>query len=340
MNQLHLALLSGDGIGEAAGHELDSVLHLLADRFGFKCRVTPVPFGRKAYDTYGIALPEASVTAIREADAALFAAVDSSGIPGTTPVGLLRRQLGLYADVRPIRSGSGRQALRPDIDLVFIRETTQGFLSDRNLYAGNGEWMSDENTAFSLRVISYEASRRIADFAFSYARTHGRKKVTAIHKVSIFKMTCGTFLRACRDSAVAYPEITYEEEVADSTANGLVAHPQRYDVILTTNLFGDVLSDEAAALVGDLAPSVNIGAQSRVYSPISHSPAYSLLAADSYDPIPPLLCLQTLLEDLGQAQAAAALGTCTASVAAQTGIHTTQLWSQLRASLEEHYGNN
>ena len=111
-------------------------------------------------------------------------------------------------------------------------------------------------------------------------------------------------------------------------------------MILTTNLFGDILSDEASALVGDLAPSVNIGTQSRVYSPISHSPAYSLLASDSYDPVPSLLCLQALLEDLGQAQAAAALGACIASVAAQTGVHTTQLWSQLRAALEEHYVNN
>lgn len=98
--------------------------------------------------------------------------------------------------------------------------------------------MSDADTAFSLRVITYGASRRIADHAFDYAEKNGRKKVTALHKSSIFKLTCGTFLRACRDAAAAHPAVAYEEEVVDNAANGLIAHPERYDVLLTTNLFG------------------------------------------------------------------------------------------------------
>lgn len=337
MSGLRVTLLEGDGIGPAAAREAARLLELLAARYGFGCEITRAEFGLAAYRKTGCALPPGTVAAIKASDAAFFAAVDSKGVEGPTPVGLLRRQLGLYADIRPIRSYGGR-ALRPGLDLVVVRETTQGFLSDRNLYAGSGEWMSDADTAFSLRVVSYAASQRIAQFAFSYARAHGRKKVTAVHKASIFKLSCGTFLRACRDTAAAYPEISYEEEAADATANGLVAHPERYDIVLTTNLFGDILSDEASALAGDAVPSVNLGAGARIYSPVSHDPAYRRLEEDSYDPLPTLLCLRALLEDLGQGQAACALGRCSAGIALSGGARTSQVWAQVRAALEGAHG--
>lgn len=307
MNIHRVALLSGDGIGPVLAAEAEELLTLLGRRFGFQCICTGYPFGKGAFDAFGTPLPRETAEGIRAADAALAAAVDAKGVSGPTPVGLLRRELGLFADLRPIRARPGRWALRDDLDLVVVREITQGFLSDRNLFAGSGEWMSDPDTAFSLRVVTYQASRRIADYAFSYALRHGRKKVTALHKASIFKQTCGTFLRACRDAAAACPQVAYEEEVVDNAANGLIARPERYDVLLTTNLFGDILSDEAAALVSSLAPSVNRGPEAQVYLPVVHSPAYQALAADSFDPFPALLCLVMLLKDLGEADAAQAL---------------------------------
>lgn len=307
MRTHRIALLSGDGIGPVLAEESAALLELLGRRMGFSCELTRCPFGREAFLKTGTPLPEETAGAIRAADGAIAAAVDAKDVRGPTPVGLLRRELELFADVRPIRSRPGRWSLREDLDLVVVREITQGFLSDRNLHAGNGEWMSDEDSAFSLRVVTYGASRRIADYAFDYAEKNGRRKVTALHKASIFKLTCGTFLRACRDAAAAHPAIAYEEEVVDSAANGLIAHPERYDVLLTTNLFGDILSDEASALVSSLAPSVNQGPGARVYLPVTHAPAYQALAEDRYDPMPAMLCLQMLLEDLGEAEAAAAL---------------------------------
>lgn len=307
MRTHRITLLSGDGIGPVLAEELAGTLELLGMRTGFQCVLERRPFGREAYLKTGTPLPEETVESVRSAEAAIVAAVDAKDVKGPTPVGLLRKKLGLFADVRPIRARPGRWSLREDLDLVVVREITQGFLSDRNLHAGSGEWMSDQDTAFSLRVVTYEASRRIAEYAFDYAERNGRRRVTALHKASIFKQTCGTFLRACRDAAAAHPGIAYEEVVADNAANGLIAHPERYDVLLTTNLFGDILSDEAAALVSSLAPSVNQGPGVRVYLPITHSPAYEDLARDCYDPVPGFLCLHMLLRDLGETEAAALL---------------------------------
>lgn len=333
MRSHRIALLSGDGIGPVLAKETEGLLRLLGERTGFRCETETLPFGREAFLKSGTPLPEETARGIRAADAAIAAAVDARDVKGPTPVGLLRRELGLFADVRPIRARPGRWALREDLDLVVVREITQGFLSDRNLYAGNGEWMSDGDTAFSLRVITYEASRRIADYAFDYAEQNGRRKVTALHKASIFKLTCGTFLRACRDAAAAHPAIAYEEEVADDAANGLIAHPERYDVLLTTNLLGDILSDEASALVSSLAPSVNQGPDARVYLPVTHSPAYEALRQDAYDPMPAVLCLHMLLQNLGEAEAAALLDRAISAVLPRAYPCTSALLAGLRAGL-------
>lgn len=333
MRTHRVALLTGDGIGPVLAREADDLLALLGHRFGFCCETALLPFGREAFTAFGTPLPDETAKGIRSADAAFAAAVDAKGVTGPTPVGLLRKKLDLFADVRPIRARPGRWSLREDLDLVVIREITQGFLSDRNLHAGCGEWMSDADTAFSLRVITYGANRRIADHAFDYAEKNGRKKVTALHKSSIFKLTCGTFLRACRDAAAAHPAVAYEEEVVDNAANGLIAHPERYDVLLTTNLFGDILSDEAAALVSSLAPSVNQGPGARVYLPVTHSPSYEALKADAYDPIPALLCLHMLLSELGEPEAAAALDGALSRLLLHPGEHTAQQLSALRRAL-------
>lgn len=339
MREYNVVLLEGDGAGPRLADGMGSLLERLSRQFGFICQLSRQPFGKSACQAHGSALPPQTIQALKQADGALLGAVDGKGIPGATPVGLLRRELELFADVRPIRARAGRWALRSDLDLVFIRECSQGFLSDRNLHAGSGEWMSDGDTAFSLRVITYGASRRIADFAFDYARRNGRKKLTALHKAGIFKMTCGTFLRACRDAARDYPEIAYAEENVDDAANGLISRPEDYDVLLTTNLFGDILSDEAAALVSSLAPTVNAGPGSRVYLPVSHSPAYGALESDTYDPYPALLCLEMMLENLGEIQAARALDGAICRTLPLEFDTTTARLERLSAELEQPQGD-
>lgn len=332
MREHRVALLSGDGTGPVLAEQMGELLDILGERHGFRCRTALCPFGRRAFLTEGTPLPDQTVRQVLASDGALMAAVDARDVTGPTPVGLLRKKLGLFAEIRPVRARPGRWALRPDLDLVLVREITQGFLPDRNLRAGSGEWMSDDDTAFSLRVITYEASRRVAEHAFDYAQRHGRKKVTAVHKASVFKLTCGTFLRACRDAAAAHPAIAYEEQAVDAAASGLIACPERYDVLLTTNLFGDILSDEAAALVSSLVPSADRGPEASVYMPASHPPAYEALEEDCYDPMPALLCLEMLLRDLGEAEAAGALDDALSAALTAPCTGTSALLAGIRAA--------
>ncbi len=301
---LRIALLQGDGIGAVLADFWARALESLGRKRGFAADCRILPFGKESFRTSGAAVPAETLDGVRDADAALLFAVDSSGIPGPTPVGTLRRELSLFADVRLIKSRPGGKSFRPDIDLVFVRECSEGFLSDRNLHAGNGEWMPDENTAHSLRLITRRASERIARFAFEFAEAAGRKKITALHKASIFKMTCGLFLESCRRVSDDFPGIALDDEVADNAANGLIARPDSYDVLLTTNLFGDILSDEAAALVSSLAPSANFGDEAAVFLPVSHGPDYEGLKQGRFDPMPSALCVAMMLDHLRLADAA------------------------------------
>lgn len=306
MKTYRIVLLDGDGIGKALTDYWSRVLPVIADDHGFCLDCCVMPFGKGAYERLGDAAPEETLAAIDAADAALLSAVDAKGA-GKSPVGTLRRKLDLYADVRPIKSRPGRWAYRDDLDLVFIRECTQGFLPDRNMFAGNGEFMPDANTALSVRVVTRDASERIARFAFEWAYANKRKRITALHKAPLFKMTCGLFLESCRAIAKGFRDIELDEELVDNAANRLIANPESVDIMLATNLFGDILSDEAAALVSSLAPSMNLGDSAAVFLPVNHQPAYKELEKDAYDPLPSALCVHMLLRHLGEEPAAARL---------------------------------
>lgn len=316
MRTYRIALLRGDGIGQPLIEFWRDALPQVAERYGFAVECLVLPFGKSAGAGGGGAVPDSTLDGIRAADAALLGAVDAKGM-GESPIGLLRRMLDLYADVRPIKSRPGRWSYRSDLDLVCIRESTQGFLPDRNLFAGRGEFMPDADTALSLRVVTRGASERIARFAFEYARRHGRKRITVLHKEPIFAMTCGLFLAACREVAKGYPDILLDVDLIDNAANRLISEPESFDILLTTNLFGDIISDEAAALVSSLAPSANLGDGAALFMPVNHQPKYASLETDDYDPMPVALCVHMLLSTIGEEGAAGrverGIGACLAS---------------------------
>jgi isocitrate/isopropylmalate dehydrogenase len=222
------------------------------------------------------------------------------GIPSPSPIGFLRKELDLFADVRPVRSFPGVWSLRPDIDMVCIREATEGFIADRNLYKGYGEFMTNKDQVVSLRVISREACERIARFAFEYARKNNRRKITALHKANVLKMGCGLFLESVQQVAASYPDIELSDESVDNAAGNLIKNPENYDVLLTTNLFGDILSDEAAGLVSSLVPTGNFGTSTPLFLPIDHSPQYSQEGKGTISPFGVILCSAMLLEHLGE----------------------------------------
>lgn len=305
MNEYRIALLSGDGVGaeliEAASIVLEAAA-AKADRF--RIRFQTYPYGKKAYEQLGEACPAETLEGIRSSAAALLGAVCVKGIPSPSPIGYLRKQLDLYADVRPIRSFPGVWSLRPDIDLVCIREATEGFIADRNLYKGYGEFMTNKDQVVSLRVVSRDACERIARFAFDYARKNNRRKITALHKANVLKMGCGLFLESVRKIAAAHPSIELCEESIDDAAGNLIKHTDNYDILLTTNLFGDIISDEAAGLVSSLIPTGNFGASTPLFMPIDHKPRYSEEGKDTVNPLGIILCAAMLLEAVGEPAAA------------------------------------
>lgn len=309
MRTYRIALLPGDGPGPAYMEGLNQALQLLAQRL----RASAMPFqletacydiGMAALRAHGDTLPPASRTAIEQADASLIGLIDKEAEQHKNVIGLLRRELTLYADVRPIRPLGPLWALKKDIDIVCIRESTEGFLADRNMHKGSGEMMPTEDVVVSMRVLTREACRRIAVFAFEYARAHGRKSVTAVHKANVLRLGCGFFLNIVREVAAGYPDIALYDDVVDHVAHQLIAAPERYDILLMTNLMGDILSDEASALVSGMTGSANIGARTAVFFPVTHLVDVRAGADDAVNPVPLFLSAVLMLAHLGLHEAA------------------------------------
>jgi len=255
-----IAIIPGDGIGPEV---MEVTLHLL-NCLDIDLNYKEASAGNKCFKQTGTTIPEETIETARQADATLFGAVTT--VPGQkSAIITLRKDLDLYANIRPIKSYPGVKSLYQDLDLVIIRENTEG------LYAGIEE--ETESGATALRVITTKASERICNFAFEYAKMTGRKKVTAVHKANILKITDGLFKDKFYAVAKNYPDIDADDNYVDAMAMFLITKPQEFDCIVTTNLFGDILSDEGAGLVGGLglAPSANVGKNNGLFEPVHGS---------------------------------------------------------------------
>lgn len=291
-----VTLIPGDGIG----HEITQAMVKVVEASGVEIKFEKVVAGEETLEKENTPLPTYVLDSIRKNKVAIKG-------PITTPVGwgfrsvnvALRQELNLYAGVRPAVSFPGSPTLYENIDLVVIRENTEG------LYCGIEHFIDSEKTiGESIRVISRKASERIVKFAFEYAIAHNRKKVTCIHKANILKITCGLFLDVAREIAQQYPQIEFEDKIVDNMAMQLVKKPQEYDVLVTTNLFGDILSDLCAGLVGGLglAPSANMGDDIAVFEPVHGScPKYA--GQDKVNPSACILSGAMMLEYLGEKSA-------------------------------------
>ena len=270
MRRTRITLIPGDGIGpEVVGVTLEI---LKAARV--KIEFEEAKAGEAAMKEYGTPLPEETLQDIKKNKVALKG-------PITTPVGSgfrsvnveIRQALDLYANVRPAKLYEGINSPYKNVDLVVIRENTEG------LYSGIERYLDKDKTiAEDVNRITKKASERIVRFAFEYALKEGRKKVTAVHKANILKATGGLFLNTAKEVAKDYPHVEFEDRIVDNMAMQLVKKPEVYDVIVTTNLFGDILSDLCAGLVGGLgvAPSANLGDEIAVFEPVHGSaPKYA-----------------------------------------------------------------
>jgi isocitrate dehydrogenase (NAD+) len=290
-----VTLIPGDGVGPELTEATVRVLE--AGDVGLEWE--RVEAGAAVIERYGTPLPDGVIESIRANRVALKG-------PLTTPVGggfrsvnvALRKALDLYANVRPARSMVGVPAKWLDVDLVIVRENTE------DLYTGV-ERMVGPDLAEATKTITRHASERIARYAFDYAVANGRRKVTAVHKANILKLTDGLFLESCRHVAEGYPAIEFEDRIVDNLCMQLVQKPQAYDVLVLPNLYGDIVSDLAAGLVGGLgvAPGANIGSEAAVFEPVHGSvPKYAGL--DRADPTAMILSGVLMLRHLGEMDAA------------------------------------
>lgn len=286
-----ISLITGDGIGPELSDSVSRVLETITDRLGLKLDVTRLSAGDAALEDTGHALPDGTVEAIKRSDACLKAPVGESA---ADVIVVLRRMLDLYANVRPAKSYPCMPALRDDIDMVIVRENTE------DLYAGK-EFPLGGGSAVALRIISERASKRIARYAFETAARRGRqKKVTCVHKSNVMRVTDGLFAKSCAEVSEDYPDIGFEQMYVDACAMNLIRRPERFDVIVTTNLFGDILSDESSQVVGGLgmAPAANIGDNFALFEPV-HGAAFDIAGKNVANPSSFILSAKLMLDWLG-----------------------------------------
>ena len=300
-----VTLIQGDGIGPAIVAATLTVMEATGVKIAWEEAIA----GEEALEKYGTPLPEETLVSLQKNKVGLKG-------PLTTPIGsgyrsinvALRKALDLYANLRPAKSYPGVNSPYREIDLVVVRENTE------DLYAGV-EHMVGPDAAESIKIITRRASERIVRYAFEYARQHNRRKVTAVHKANILKLSDGLFLETARSVAAQYPEIEFEERIVDNMAMQLVQKPHLYDVMVMPNLYGDILSDLCAGLVGGLgvAPSANVGDTVALFEPV-HGSAPKYRGEDKVNPTAMILTAALMLRYLGEEEAASRIERAVAEV--------------------------
>ena len=294
-----ITLIPGDGIGPEVSAVVVRIAEAAGAATGVKFDWHSFAAGADAFEHFGEYIPQALYRSIEENRVALKG-------PVTTPVGegfssinvALRQRFELFANFRPVKNLPGLKTRYPDIDLIIVRENTE------DLYAGL-EHVIVPGVVQSLKIITEKSSTRIAQFAFDYARKHGRKKIHAIHKANIMKLSDGLFLRCCRGVAATYPDVTYAEHIVDNTCMQLVMNPYQYDILLTENLYGDILSDLCSAFVGGLGlvPGANLGNECAIFEAV-HGSAPDIAGKDLANPTAMLQSAVLMLHHIHETAAA------------------------------------
>jgi isocitrate dehydrogenase (NAD+) len=293
----NVTLIKGDGIGPS----IMEVAVKIIDATGVKINWEEADAGMAAFDKHGTPIPDETLDSIDKNRIAFKG-------PLTTPVGggfrsinvALRQKYDLYANVRPAKTWKGAQTRYENVDIVVVRENTEG------LYLGLEHYLTrHKDVAESLAVITKEGSERIMEYAFKYAKDNDRKKVTACHKANILKYTSGLFLDTAREVAKRHPEIEFDEMIVDATCMHMVMNPQQFDVVVTTNMFGDILSDLTAGLVGGLGliPGANIGIDAALFEAV-HGSAPDIAEKNIANPTAVIMAGVMMLNHLGEAVAA------------------------------------
>jgi 3-isopropylmalate dehydrogenase len=331
-----LGVLEGDGIGPEIVPAATGVVDAALARTASMVEWVPLPIGWTAIREHGEHTPQSTIEALAELDGWLLGPHDSAAYPEPhrsrlNPSGALRKHFDLFANIRPATGVPGSKAVAPDADLVIVRENTEGFYADRNTWAGTGEFMPSPDVAIAMGVFTRPRIQRIARVAFDLARQR-RRRVTIVHKANVLQLSSGLFRDVCREVATDYPDVEVDDHHIDAMTVHLVRRAADFDVIVTENMFGDILSDLAGELAGSLGLAASLNASDRrAMAQAAHGSAPDIAGQEIANPVSMMLSSALLLHWLGnrhadpEAAAAAQLIEQAVADAIAAGVRTRDL---------------
>jgi 3-isopropylmalate dehydrogenase len=301
---LKIGILSGDDIGLEVVPECIKVMQAAAVHTGLAIEWQKLPIGKRGHEEHGDTLPAVTEQALRELHGWVMGPIGHAAYPRNDPTWVMppiRKKFELFAAVRPSRSHAKVASIHKDVDIVFVRELTEGMLYSETVVAGMPEFRPSDDITIAMRVITRKGANRVAREAFEIARTRRRRKVTAAHKEPVYRLACGMFAEECRKVARDYPDVTFEEAMIDTISMKLVMAPQQYDVVVTTNQFGDILTDIGAGLVGGLglAPGLCVG-HNQAMAQATHGSAPDIAGKNIANPYAMIVSGEMLLRWLGR----------------------------------------
>ena len=301
---LKIGILLGDDIGLEVVPEAVKVMKAAAAKTGLAVEWRDLPIGKRGHELHGHTMPHATVEALEKMDGFLCGPIGHAAYPRNDPTWImppLRKRLDLYASIKPVKSYPNIKSVHKDVDIVFLREVTEGMQSSDTVVAGAGEFRPNDEITIASRIITRKGSSRVAREAFEIARTRPRKRVTSVHKEPVYRLACGMFAEECRKLAKEYPDVKLDEVLVDGFAMKLVMNPQQFDVVVTTNQFGDILTDEGAGVVGGLglAPGLCVG-ERLAMSQATHGSAPDIAGKNIANPYALIMSGQMLLQWLGR----------------------------------------
>ncbi len=301
---LKIGILEGDDIGLEVVPEAVKVMKAAAAKVGLAVDWRPLPIGRRGHETHGHTMPPVTVATLKEVDGWVQGPIGHNAYPRGDATFInppLRKMFDLFASVKPVKSYANIASIHKNVDIVFLREVTEGMQSSSVTHAGTGEFRPNDDITIGHRVITRKGSNRVARAAFEIARNRPRRRVTAVHKEPVYRLACGMFAEECRKVATEYPDVKFDEVLVDGFAMKLVMAPQPFDVVVTTNQFGDILTDEGAGLVGGLglAPGLCIG-ERQAMAQATHGSAPDIAGRNIANPYAMIMSGAMLFQWLGR----------------------------------------
>ena len=301
---LKIGVLLGDDIGLEVVPVAVKVMQAAAARTGLEVQWQELPIGIRGHELHGHTMPQVTVDALEKTDGWITGPIGHNAYPRNDPTWImppLRKKFELFASVKPVKSYPNLPSLHKNVDIVFLREVNEGMQTSGTVVAGSGEYRPNDEISIGARVVTRKGANRVAREAFEIARTRARKKVTSVHKEPTYRLVCGMFAEECRKVAKEFPDCELNEMLVDGCAMKLVMNPQQFDVVVTTNQFGDILTDEGAGIVGGLglAPGLCVG-ERHAMAQATHGSAPDIAGKNIANPYAMIMSGKMLFEWLGR----------------------------------------